>query len=64
MTTVACSRTDCLNRGIEVCMANRVEWQQGKCSGYITSRNAMKANAPMVKRKNGILTQTPIKLIT
>ncbi|QDR81367.1 hypothetical protein SPTER_27460 [Sporomusa termitida] len=53
MPTVVCSRTDCLNHGLEVCMANRVEWRQGQCSGYITSWQAMKANAPPIERKHG-----------
>lgn len=55
MPAVVCSRVDCLNHGAEVCMANRVEWRQGQCSGYITSREAMQANAPPVIRKNGAI---------
>lgn len=55
MPTVVCSRTDCLNHGAQVCMANRVDWCQGQCSGYITSREAMRANAPPVERKHGAI---------
>ena len=56
MPTVLCSRTECLNHGMEVCMANRVSWSQGKCDGYITARSAMQANAPAVERRNGAVT--------
>lgn len=58
MPTVECSRADCLNHGVEVCKANRITWCNGQCSGYITSREAMKVvDAPAVERKHGAITQ-------
>ena len=55
MTIIACSRTDCLNLGMEICTAAKVEWSKGKCNAYITARHTMKANAPSVKRRNGVI---------
>jgi aminoglycoside phosphotransferase len=46
MIVVLCSHKDCLSHGIDVCMANRILLSGGKCSGYIDSRNGMRANAP------------------
>jgi hypothetical protein len=63
MPVVVCSRKDCLNNGIVVCTANRIEWYSGRCSGYITSREAMKANVTPVERKNGIITQKHGRLV-
>jgi DNA-binding transcriptional regulator YdaS (Cro superfamily) len=64
MTTIACSQLACLNHGSEFCTANRVDWCKGRCSGYITSRTAMKANnAPAIERKHGAVTSKQCRLI-
>jgi len=39
MPTVECERTECLQHGIEICIAKRVKWRDGKCSGYSISRD-------------------------
>lgn len=64
MTTVTCFQTDCLNRSKGECLANRVVWIKGRCSGYINSREAMKANnAPAVERKHGAIASRTGKLL-
>lgn len=39
MPTVECDRFECLRHGIDICIAKRVVWVNGECSGYGTRQN-------------------------
>lgn len=55
MSVIICSRSDCLNQSAKGCTANLVNWDKGKCDGYITSAGGMKLQVPPMERKNGSL---------
>ena len=57
MPTVECTLTDCRKHGVEICIAKRVSWKGGECSGYEPRVNKNISDPPFtsncVKRGGG-----------
>lgn len=64
MSKIKCNFRSCLDQRQGVCHAGEIDMVDGKCQSIAWSRETMKANAPPIERRHGVLQRpgrSPVK---